>query len=118
MIRYIRYMLSLSKNVDVLPQMVHLPYTVREAVRWAIKSREINQKIEDGYFSDRLVVVPSLCKSASGTLGKSIAAIQQKFADGSGIDRLPIYVQGTDDHNIRLEMMLGLLEGGTVSIVN
>ena len=116
MIRYIRYMLSLSKNVDVLPQMVHLPYTVREAVRWAIKSREINQKIEDGYFSDRLVVVPSLCKSASGTLGRSIAAIQQKFADGSGIDRLPIYVQGTDDHNIRLEMMLGLLEGGTVSI--
>ena len=116
MIRYIRYMLSLSKNVDVLPQMVHLPYTLREAMRWAIKSREINQKIEDGYFSDRLVVVPSLCKSASGTLGRSIAAIQQNFADGSGIDRLPIYVQGTDDHNIRLEMMLGLLEGGTVSI--
>ena len=48
MIRYIRYMLSLSKNVDVLPQMEHLPYTVREAVRWALKSREINQKIEVG----------------------------------------------------------------------
>jgi len=116
MIRYIRYMLSLSKNVDVLPQLMHLPVTLREAVRWALKSREINQKIVDGYFSDRLVVVPSLCKSASGTLGRSIAAIQQRFADGSGIDRLPIYVQGVDDHNIRLEMMLGLLEGGTVSL--
>ena len=55
MIRYIRYMLSLSKNVDVLPQMTHLPVTLREAVRWALKSREINQKIVTGYFSDRLV---------------------------------------------------------------
>jgi hypothetical protein len=115
---YFRKLIAFYGDVDPILSMVHFPMSVKDAIVYASRSREISKKISEGYFSERLVVIPSLGKSASGVLGKSVAIMHQAYTGQLTIDQLPRYVSGLDDHNIRVEMLLHhtLKDGGAVSL--
>ena len=115
---YFRKLIAFYGDVDPILSMVHFPMSVKDAIIYVGRSREISKKISEGYFSERLVVIPSLGKSASGVLGKSVAVMHQAYTGQLTIDQLPRYVSGLDDHNIRVEMLLHhtLKDGGAVSL--
>jgi hypothetical protein len=115
---YFRKLMSLYGDVELISSMAHFPMNVKEAVVYVNRTREISKKISEGYFSERLVVVPTLGKSASGVLGKSVAIMHQAYTGQFTVDQLPRYVSGLDDHNIRVDMLLHhtVRDGGVVSL--
>ena len=115
---YFRKLISLYGDVELISSMAHLPMNVKEAVVYVSRTREISKKISEGYFSERLVVIPTLGKSASGVLGKCVAIMHQAYTGQFTVDQLPRYVSGLDDHNIRVDMLLHhtVRDGGIVSL--
>ena len=116
--RYLRQLIDYYGDVEPILAMAHFPMNIKDAIIYTIRSREISKKISEGYFSERLVVIPTLGKSASGVLGKSVAIMHQAYTGQFTVDQLPRYVQGLDDHNIRVDMLLHhtLKDGGIASL--
>lgn len=98
---------------DVLPQIKHLPLSVLNAVKDALKNRELNKRLKDRYFSNRLVLVAALPKSASSVIGSAIAAIlgqngreqSRGYAD---------YMLENQTSNLRPELAKNFWEGGVL----
>jgi len=52
-------------NQAIAPELSMFPFSFKESILFSVLAREVNQRLSNGYYNDRLVVLPTLEKSAS-----------------------------------------------------
>ncbi len=91
---------------DILPQLYHLPCNKDKAEIDRLQNIEVNLKIKSGYFSDKLLLVVGLPKSASSTISSCLA-------DFLGVVRKQTaYMKSNADSDLRPEMVKVFMGGG------
>ena len=112
MVSKIRYFALLAYQLLAyrLRWLLHPTHPLREIHS---VNKEINEKINRGYFSDRLVIVASLPKSASEVIAHCALAIQSNFGPpGTGINLVEEGLSNIYAPSIRLELVQALPYGG------
>jgi len=111
---------------DSIPELEHLNFSLLGALGQSIVNREINEKIQQGYFADRLVFVPALPKSASSVIGECISVIQGntesearryssvRAGTGNGMLAHGKYMIPNWDPNLRPEVVIDFPQGGVL----
>lgn len=118
--------LSILGRTDSIPELRHLNFSLLGAFGQSIINKEINQKILDNYFADRLIFVPALPKSASSVIGECVSVIQatkslpgHKYSSvrsgtGNGMLAHAKYMIPNWDPNLRPEVVQDFPEGGVL----
>ncbi len=110
--RKIKKVKSLFQPDVPITEIKHLPFSIRDGLRDVVGNKEISDKINKGYFKDRIVVVPALPKSASSVMGSCIA---QMLPDSvTKRKNYARYMQPNKDSNLRLEFVKDFLNGGVL----
>jgi hypothetical protein len=95
-----------------VPEIQHLTFSLPQSMGQVIINKDIDKKIKEGYFADRLVIVAALPKSASSVIGSCIAAIQSK--SGVGVRGYARYMLANQDPDLRPELVQDFLQGGVL----
>lgn len=103
---------ELLKRIEPIPEIGHLPFSVREVIEESIANRVVNAKIGSGYFADRLVVVAALPKTASSVIGSCVSVIQSD--SGTDNRRYARYMLANQDSDLRPEITVDFPEGGVL----
>ena len=103
----------LARATDPVPQIRHLAFSVGQAISEVIVNNDTNEKIKEGYFADRLVIVVSLPKVASKVIAGCIARIQSK--SGVGTIRYAGYTPRAQDADLRPELTRNFPQGGIMN---
>jgi hypothetical protein len=101
---------------------VHLPYDGQQALDYLERIQLVNARAAADYYSDRLILVTYVEKSANTTISDCIARIQLRLGPDRGnpppdygVRRQPEYVRAFDDHALRPELLLYRPNGGVVN---
>jgi hypothetical protein len=95
-----------------LPQLTHLPFSLPQALYLVAVNRKTSNKVNRGYYADRLIFIAGMSKSSS-------QLIEQCIAEMKSIPQMeityPMYMQSmrpTGDRNLRPELVHTFPNGG------
>lgn len=107
-IRVLERLGSVMPKCQPLGQIGHLAFTLPAAARQVIANREMNRRIREGWYADKLTLVAALTKSASKVFGWSLAAILGRLKTYGP------YMTANQDSDLRPEMVQGMQDGAVI----
>jgi len=109
--RYIRALKNLAMgitNYEPISQIGHLSFTLPAAAREVIMNREMDRKIREKWYANKLTLVAAMTKAASKVIGASLAAVLGKTKTFGP------YMTANEDSDLRPEMVQGLPDGAVI----
>jgi len=105
-IYFIRLIISFLSSTKPIPELEHLPFGIFAAISEISKNKLVNQRIQNGYYADKLIIVAGIGNSASTVLGQCVSEITGR-PRGYGS-----YMMNNSNFNLRPEMVRDFINGG------